>query len=101
MWRKGLPTPDTIGELLDHARKSESKDSQYCARMTGLDPWGNEYQIASAPDRDGYGIDGAHRVTVWSFGPNGRDDRGGGDDVSQSRPWFPPHDGPRGQPHGE
>jgi hypothetical protein len=98
MWRTGLPTPNTVGEVLDHARASDSRDSQYCARMTGLDPWGNEYRIKSVPDRERYGIDGARHVTVWSFGPNEKDDHGAGDDVRHSTPWFPPRDYSRGQP---
>ncbi len=36
------------------------------------DPWGRAYA---------YSTDGAEHYTVWSFGPNGVDDKGAGDDI--------------------
>ena len=54
---------------------------------TLYDPWGNEYRVLMDVDRnnrcvapDGEGVI-AKDVLVWSLGPNGEDDRGGGDDV--------------------
>ncbi len=38
------------------------------------DPWGNAYA---------YTTDGKEHYTLWSFGPNGVDDKGAGDDVVQ------------------
>lgn len=37
-----------------------------------VDPWGRDYA---------YSTDGEARYTIWSFGPNGVDDKGAGDDV--------------------
>lgn len=36
------------------------------------DPWGHAYAFSS---------DGAESYTIWSFGPNGVDDKGAGDDI--------------------
>ena len=54
---------------------------------TLYDPWGNLYRLIIDVDRNnrckvpsGDGVV-AKDVLVWSLGPNGKDDRGGGDDV--------------------
>ena len=42
-----------------------------------LDPWKNAYVYAFQPPSDGKGI----AFKIWSWGPDGNDDNGGGDDI--------------------
>lgn len=60
-------TPDRVSEMID-AWLARAYPSE---RFDMTDPWGNAYNIE-------FGEEG---IRVWSSGPNGKDERGGGDDV--------------------
>ncbi|MEZ5303711.1 MAG: hypothetical protein R3F11_24165 [Verrucomicrobiales bacterium] len=50
-----------------------------------IDPWGNRYHFALDHDNDGVVNPGADPINrdfaIWSDGPNGIDEHGGGDDI--------------------
>ena len=54
-------------------RDDEIGDSPDGGGATLLDPWGNEYRIAT--------IEGFWKIRIWSPGENGLDENGAGDDI--------------------
>jgi hypothetical protein len=72
---EGLPVPQSVGDILDHARAS---GSDHMNGMDGIDPWGSPYFFKVVPSQS-YGETGRD-IVVRSFGPNRRDDSGMGDD---------------------
>jgi hypothetical protein len=67
----GTP-PATLGELAKP--KPEYPSGFLNGASLPNDPWGHAYA---------YSTDGKEHYTIWSFGPNGVDDKGAGDDVVQ------------------
>lgn len=65
--------PKALTDLLQPLQ--EFPEGAYPHSSLPTDPWGNEYQYALVEKR------GRETPMVWSFGPNGADDAGEGDDI--------------------
>jgi hypothetical protein len=94
MASEGVAMPTTIEEVLVHARassdrRSSDRRSSDLAKLSGRDPWGSPYQVECVLDPKYCGKD-CYRLTVRSFGRNGRDNLGAWDDLQVSGPgWLP------------
>lgn len=67
----GAP-PAALDELVK--AKPDYPDGFLDSKALPVDPWGHGYA---------YSTDGKEHYTIWSFGPNGVDDKGVGDDIVQ------------------
>ena len=68
-----LTGKNTEGQDADKTPIIDPSSCEFNAAGELIDPWGNPYKIEVSPS-----------VAVYSFGPNGRDEQGSGDDI---RSW--------------
>ena len=69
--------PDAISALAEPWEDNLGKQQAPLLDDIPIDPWGNEFQYSYS--------DGDLKPMIWSSGPNGQDDGGSGDDISNKR----------------
>lgn len=69
--------PDAISALAEPWEDNLGKQQAPLLDDIPIDPWGNEFQYSYS--------DGDLKPMIWSNGPNGQDDGGSGDDISNKR----------------
>lgn len=72
---RNSPPPSTLQKTLDHV-----DDRHFTVLRTGKDPWGNPL-IYNVTSRTSGLRTTAYQMTIQSFGPDGIDNQGAGDDI--------------------
>ncbi len=67
---------DAINELVQTSEDDQGRDHAPYLEEYPRDSWGNEFYYDYDPKRD------TSKPRVWSSGPDGNDDGGGGDDIA-------------------